>query len=118
MKLSVVSKVPECIHALGAVKKSSGNYHPITACSMPDNIAINNHMSKVFDSFTFIRLDEVLNYVTQGMVLSVVDLQAAYRSVLIHPSNRKYFGICWHAQNGTPIILEITSCALVPGPLQ
>lgn len=104
--LSVVSKVPEYIHALGAVRKASGKYRQITDCSIPADTAINNHMSDVFNMFTFIRLEEVLNYVTQGMVLSVVDLQAAYRSVLIQPSNRKYFGICWHAQNGAPVILE------------
>lgn len=52
-------------------------------------------MDEVFQHFSFVSLQKVLNPITQGMFLSVLDLQAAYRSVAIHPTENSflvYFG--------------------------
>lgn len=105
-KLSEVSYLPDCIHSIGAVRKSNGGYRPITDCSEPSDIAINNCMEDIYEPFSYIKLDEVLNEVHPGQYLSVVDLQAAYHSVAIHPSNRRYFGLSWHSQEGVPIVLQ------------
>lgn len=105
-KLSVSNEFPKCIHALGAVRKSSGSYRPITDCSRPTNVAVNYHMNEVFNSFTFVSLQEVLDSIERGMFLSVIDLQAAYRSVAIHPNERSYFGLFWQSAEGAPMILN------------
>lgn len=105
-KLSIASELPECIHAMGAIRKSTGKYRPITDCSCPAGVSINNHMCDILSEFSFIRLEDILPSIEYGSFLSVLDLQAAYRSVAIHPSDRKYFGLAWHDKEGNPIILQ------------
>lgn len=80
-KLSVVHNIPYCVHALGAIRKSTGDYRPITDCSMPEDL--NNYMNDVFETFSFVKIEEILCKIEYGMWLSVVDLKAAYRSVAI-----------------------------------
>ena len=43
-KLTIVEQQPHCVHALGAVEKSSGGYRPITDASRPSMKSINNYM--------------------------------------------------------------------------
>lgn len=75
--------------------KESGGVRPITDCSRPMNKSVNCHTNESFSSFKFVKLSEILQSVTQGCYLCTVDIQAAYRSILIHPSERPYFGLKW-----------------------
>lgn len=57
-KLSLSVDFSRCIHALGAVRKSTGSYRPITYCSRLLEIAVNNHMEEVFNRFSFVSLNQ------------------------------------------------------------
>lgn len=92
-KLSVVEKQPNCVHALGALSKSRGGIRPITDCSRPRDLSVNHHTSETFSTFSFVKMWEILQNVSQDIYMATVDLKSAYRSVLIHPSNRTYFGL-------------------------
>lgn len=94
-KLSQVSIVPKCIHALGTKKKKgSEKIRPITDCSRPD-WSVNNCMEGVQQSFSYISVEHIVNIILEGKftLASTLDLASAYRSVLISPEHRNYFGI-------------------------
>ena len=44
---------PHCVHALGAVSKSTGGFRPITDCKRPLGISINNHMNLTHQPFKY-----------------------------------------------------------------
>lgn len=94
-KLSVVSDQPNCIHALGAIVKTGGGISPITDCSRPEGRSVNTYTRQVFSTFSFVKMFEVLQNVKQDVYMATVDLKTAYRSVLIHHSNRTHFGLNW-----------------------
>ena len=94
-KLSVVDRKPHCIHALGAVEKSSGGYRPITDASKPDWYSINNYMSETFQNFKFCSMDDICDSLTPSCYLGVTDISSAYRTCHIRPCDRKYQGLCW-----------------------
>jgi hypothetical protein len=98
-KLSVIDRKPHCIHALGAVEKSSGGFRPITDASKPDWFSINNYMSETFQHFTFCSMDDICDSLSPGSFLGVTDISAAYRSVLIRMCDRKYQGLKWNVGN-------------------
>lgn len=93
-KLSKVDYKPHCVHALGAVEKSSGGFRPITDASRPE-LSINAYMEKTFNNFKFTSMDEICEKLTPGCFLGVTDISAAYRSVLIRATDREYQGLCW-----------------------
>lgn len=41
------------------------------------------------------KLDEVLQCIERNSYLCTVDIKSAYRSILIHPSEREYYGLKW-----------------------
>lgn len=99
-KITPVSDAPLCVHALGAVKKKGSlKIRPITDCSQPE-LSVNNCMERVQDSFTFVTIDKVVSSIIEGKYshMSTVDLASAYRSVMISPADRPYFGIKWEGQ--------------------
>lgn len=87
-KLSIAEKQPNCVHALGALWKNGGGIRPITDCSRPEGSSVNVYTREVFSTFSFTKMSEVLQNVSQNIYMATVDLKSAYRSVLIHPSNR------------------------------
>ena len=91
----MVDRKPHCIHALGAVEKSSGGFRPITDASKPDWFSINNYMSETFQNFKFCTMDDICDSLTPQCFLGVTDISAAYRSVLLRPCDRKYQGLRW-----------------------
>ena len=94
-KLSVTSVKPTCIHALGAVPKSSGGFRPISDASRPEGRSVNCFMSSTFQHFKFSSIDDICEELTRGAFLAVSDISAAYRSVLIRPEDRQYQGLSW-----------------------
>lgn len=102
----IISKSkPHCIHALGAVpKRDSLKWRPITDCKRPIGVSINSHMSSTYREFCYTSVDRVIDMVKPGYFMASVDIAAAYRSILIHPSNWKYQGIVWDI-DGVPTYL-------------
>ena len=84
-----------CIHALGAVPKSTGGYRPISDASRPDGRSVNSFMSETFQHFKFKNIDDVCEVLKEASYLAVTDISAAYRSVLVRPEDRQYQGLTW-----------------------
>lgn len=89
---------PTCIHSLGVIKKKDSNkIRPITDCSHPKLLSVNQHMSQVYGRFKYISIDQIIAQIVEAtdtsLYLSTIDLANAYRSVLIRPSNHQYFGL-------------------------
>ena len=45
--LKIVNSKPTCIHSMGAVRKPDGGIRPITDCSMPKDISVNNYCADI-----------------------------------------------------------------------
>lgn len=73
-KLALATELPHCIHAIGAIRKSTGSYRPITDCSCPENISVNQFMDDILDPFSFVTIQGILQDIKEGDFLSVVDL--------------------------------------------
>ena len=97
-KLSICDEDPVCIHALGAVPKASGGFRPITDASRPSGSSINCHMEDTFKTFRYKSVDMVANALQKNWFMSVTDIGAAYRSILIRPSDRTYQGLRWEVE--------------------
>lgn len=50
-KYVLTSKVPHCVHAIGAVEKGPKEFRPITDCRRPLGISINNFMQSTYQYF-------------------------------------------------------------------
>ena len=105
-KLSMVDYSPFCVHALGAVEKSSGGYRPITDASRPLLKSINNYMDATFRTFSYKSIDTVSELMTPGCWMAVSDLQSAYRSVLIRPYDRSMQGLVWEVDGSDRYIQD------------
>ena len=58
--LKIVQEKPTCIHSMGAVPKPDGGIRPITDCSMPRDISVNNYCSDIIEDFQYKSVDHVL----------------------------------------------------------
>ena len=94
-RIKYVGSKPHCVHSLGGVEKSDGRLRPITDCSMPDRISINNFMTTTCKKFNYKSVDDLAQMLSPGEFISVTDISNAYRSVSIHPDHTKYQGISW-----------------------
>lgn len=86
---SRVQFAPDCVHALGAVKKSNGKLMPITDCS------INGAMSTTFAPFKYVTLDKICDGLKENEFMAVVDIKAAYTSINISPGHCRFQGYRW-----------------------
>ena len=86
----MVDYTPVCVHTLGVIVKPSGGIRPITDCKRPIGASVNSFMSSSFSTFSCVTVDDAISLMTPGCWMSCVDLQSAYRSVAIHPDDRKY----------------------------
>ena len=105
-KLSVVNKKPTCVHAMGAVPKSSGGYRPITDASKPDNFSINNYMVETFSTFSYKSIDMVAEEMSPFCFMAVTDVTAAYRSICVRPCDRPYQGLQWSVNSKNVFIQD------------
>ena len=91
-KIRKVDTPPRCVHALGAVKKPNGSLRPVTDCSQPDKVNINEFMETTCKKFRYKTVDnvvELMNHLDWG---AVSDIASAYRGVHMLPSHRKFQG--------------------------
>ena len=99
-KVSRASSAPQCIHSLGAVRKSNGRLRPITDCSRPDGLAINNFMTSTFKSFSYKSVDTAVQMLEKDDFMAVIDIASAYRSVNVSADHTKFQGFCWDFGQG------------------
>lgn len=100
-KLSVVESRPFCVHALGVIaKKGTSKIRPITDCSQPELRSVNSFMDSVQNKFHYVTVGNIVSHILEGkcIVMSTVDLASAYRSIMIRPTDRGYFGLCFEDQ--------------------
>lgn len=99
-KLSRVDYEPNCVHAIGVInKKNSKKIRPIIDCKRPEKLSVNSHADQALDTFKFITIDMVTQGIVEGKCyMSTIDLASAYRSILINPENRSYFGLEYRGQ--------------------
>ena len=109
-KISEVTVRPHCVHALGGVEKSNGKLRPITDCSRPDGVSVNNFMSDVFKNFSYKSVDDVTQCLQGGEFISVTDISSAYRSVSIFEDHSKYQGFSWEMDGETRWYQENRLC--------
>lgn len=126
-KLSEVCDKPMCVHAIGVVKKKdSKKIRQIIDCKRSISYSVNNFTDGIIDNFQFVKVDTVVGKILAGKwFISTVDLSNAYRSVLIHPGNRKFFGVrfeekylvdnflCFGCRSSPFIFNRLTDCGQV-----
>lgn len=103
-KFVLADHKPLCVHALGAVRKKSGGYRPITDCKRPLFESINNYMEDTFSTFKYKSSDDVCNLMFPYSYMATVDIASAYRTVSIHPEDWEHQGLSWLIE-GSPTFL-------------
>ena len=91
---------PLCIHSLGGVEKSDGSLRPITDCSMPEKISINNFMDTTAKPFSYNSINTVVAQLDKEDYMCVVDLKSAYRSINVYDPHTSYQGFAWDFGDG------------------
>lgn len=110
---------PHCVHALGAVSKPDGGIRPITDCSRPLDIAVNNFSSSLFENFHYMSVGDVTKNLCYKDFMSVIDIKSAYRAVPIKPDHRKYVGFKWELDGEESFFHDNRLCfGLRTGPFQ
>lgn len=93
-KISQVQDKPQCIHSYGAVpKKGTDELRPVTDCSRPFGVSINEHIE--YKRMRYMSIDDAAKHIRPGSYFAIVDISKAYRSVPINPKHRKYQGLKW-----------------------
>ena len=94
--VSVVSKSPHCVHALGAVDKDNGKaIRCITDASRPKWLCINNCMNEVAQPFSYITVKDVAKNMTPNCYMIILDIKNAYRSIPVYGPHRTLQGFRW-----------------------
>lgn len=93
--LSVVHEKPRCVHAIGAVCKPDGGVRPITDCSRPPGLCVNDNVGDLPISFKYKSVDNVVSLLSGDEFMGIVDLKSAYRSVSINSAHAKFQGLSW-----------------------
>ena len=109
-KVTKVNYVPKCVHSLGAVTKSNGKLRPITDCSRPDSLSINNFMKSTFHSFSYKSVEDAVELLSPGDHMAVVDISSAYRSVSVHPTQVDFQGLTWDFGEGPVLLVDRRLC--------
>ena len=110
----IVHEKPNIVSAIGAVPKPDSNdVRIIHDCSMPCGKGFNSYADHNY--FKFQTLEDALKMIGPGYFLAKTDLQSAYRSVPIHPSNYSGTGLKWKFK-GTLLTLDL--CLVARRPLK
>lgn len=110
-KYRIAREKRHSVHSLGAVpKKGNNKWRPITDCKRPIGDSINSFMSSTFRDFCYTTVDNVIELVTPGCFMSTVDIQAAYLSVLVHPTQWKFQGISWPIEGKATYLYDTHVC--------
>lgn len=82
---------PTIVSALGAIPKPNGKIRLIHDCSRPKDINLNAYAS--LDPIKYESLQDGVKLLQKGYYMAKVDLESAYRSVLIHPDDHNATGV-------------------------
>ena len=94
----IVDEKPLIISALGAIpKRDSSKVRLIHDCSRPTGFAVNDFAQTT--QFKYQSIKDAIKLVSPNCYMAKLDLQSAYRSVNIHPSNVHATGLKWRFQN-------------------
>ena len=92
----MVQTKPRCVHPIGCVpKKDSGKPCPITDCSRPRGISLNDHMKRDLESFRMNSIDSAVSLSTPYCFYSIVDIESAWCWILDFPPHHKLQGFRW-----------------------
>ena len=92
------------------MKKSDGKLRPITDCSRPDGLSINNFMCTTFEPFTYNSVDTAVQVLDPEDFMSVVDISSAYRSVNVFSGHTRFQGLRWDFGNGPEVLRDNRLC--------
>lgn len=110
-KLMLVEEKPHCVHSIGAVPKKGGkSWRPITDCKRPIGSSINMYMSSTFKEFCYASVDQVINMIEPGNFMASIDIAAAYRSIMVHPSHWQFQGLAWEFDGETKYLVDKHIC--------
>ena len=109
-KVSEVDYKPRCVHSLGAVLKSNGKLRPITDCSRPEGISINNFMETTFKAFSYNSVEDAVDILAPDDFMAVVDISSAYRSVNVNPDQVDFQGFTWDFGKGPKMMVDRRLC--------
>lgn len=109
-KYLVVQQKPRCIHSLGAVKKSDNTYRPITDCSRPSGLSVNNYMNNTQQTFVYSTVNDVAEMMRPGIYTATVDISAAYRTVPVNETHRQCQGLRWKVDGQLSYLVDTHMC--------
>ena len=109
-KVSLAPDRPRCVHSLGTVVKSNGKLRPITDCSRPDEVAINNFMQTTFKSFSYKTVEDAVHTLDPNDFMAVVDISSAYRAVNVNPDHANFQGLSWDFGEGNIFLVDRRLC--------
>lgn len=90
---------PIITSAIGAVKKSGGGIRLIHDASRPEGLSLNDMWAK--EPFKYTSLQDGIDLIKKDSYMGKIDLESAFRSVKLHPSNFMYTGLKWTFENET-----------------
>lgn len=110
-KFIVSQEKPWCVHGIGAVpKKGTDKWRPITDCKRPIGESVNNFMLTTFRDFCYSTVDQVVDMVSPNCYMASIDIEAAYRSVLVHPAQWTYQGLSWNINGVKTYLCDTHLC--------
>ena len=105
----MVQTKPRCVHLIGRVpKKDSGKSRPITDCSRPHGISLNDHIKRDLESFCMNSIDSAVSFSTPYCFYSIVDVESAWRWIPVFPPHRELRGFRWSLAHTTLPSIIIT----------
>ena len=75
-----------------------GKIRPITDCSRPTGLSVNNFCGSLLREFSFKSVDDVVGILDENDFMTVIDIKSAYRAVPIKNDHRKYMGFRWNLE--------------------
>ena len=95
-RISMVQTKPRCVHPIGRVPKTdSGKSRPITDCSRPHGISLNDPIKRDLESFRMNSIDSAVSFSTPYCFYSIVDIESSWRWIPVFPPNRELQGFRW-----------------------
>lgn len=109
-KYLLVHEKPKCVHSLGAVQKTDNTYRPITDCSRPQGMSINNYMQSTHHTFVYNSVDDVAAMMRPNIFAATVDISAAYRAIPIKEKHWSCQGIRWKIAGQLSYLVDTHMC--------
>ena len=79
-------------------KNRPNKWRLIVDLSAPEGHSVNDGISKDLASLSYVFVDDVVNGILEwgrGTLMAKMDIQHAYRNILVHPSDRLLLGMQW-----------------------